>query len=182
MNISSPHSQMFYSCYIFLYQATQFRPAAIIILMVEKNDIKHWLDTAVRWCVILKTLSFNGLYIGEVRSCLDIKEKLNKTQDGEYTILVGQKHASIYCHNMTSHRPREFLTLHNQNLMDSYSEIFPRRLILPYKCPSNETKEKSCEDNHCVKLRTECNMDECIEEWNFLIFSHRIWILNMLKQ
>ena len=104
------------------------------------------------------------IYIGEVRSCLDIKEKLNMNQDGEYDVQVGHTQVSIYCHNMTSPRPREFLTLHNQNLMDSYSEIFPRRLILPYKCPENKTEKEVCVDNQCVKSRTECNKHECIEE------------------
>ena len=116
-----------------------------------------------------------------MRSCLDIKEKLNKNLDAEYDIKVGQTQVSIYCHNMTSPRPREFLTLHNQNLMDSYSEIFPRRLILPYKCPENKTEEEVCEDNQCVKTRTECSKHDCIEESNAILCIQFVLIKNIFQ-
>lgn len=44
-------------------------------------------------------------------SCRDLKHNFHYHHDGEYELSVAGKNVSIYCHNMHSHEPREYLTL-----------------------------------------------------------------------
>ena len=47
----------------------------------------------------------------------------------------------VYCHLMNTSSPKEFITLPATNMMDNYSHIFSRRLILPNICSQDEDQE-----------------------------------------
>lgn len=44
-------------------------------------------------------------------SCKKIKERKGSRRDGEYMLNIRGKNVSIYCHNMVSDVPLEYLTL-----------------------------------------------------------------------
>lgn len=44
-------------------------------------------------------------------SCTEIKPHIVEPKDGEYCLQTKTQHVKIYCHNMTSYNPREFVTL-----------------------------------------------------------------------
>lgn len=44
-------------------------------------------------------------------TCQDVQRSRRIRQDGEYTLNIKGKPVSIYCHNMTSNTPTEYLTL-----------------------------------------------------------------------
>ena len=62
------------------------------------------------------------------------------SRDGEYELEVGGEGrlVRVYCHLMNTSSPREFITLPATNMMDNYSHIFSRRLILPNICSQDE--------------------------------------------
>ncbi|XP_020280121.1 A disintegrin and metalloproteinase with thrombospondin motifs 9 isoform X3 [Pseudomyrmex gracilis] len=79
-------------------------------------------------------------------SCLEIQKRLKTTTDGEYSLLIGGRNMTIYCHGMSSAEPREYLTLpagDNEN----YAEIYDKRLKEPHTCPFNGQRNDSC---NCV--------------------------------
>ncbi|XP_065566975.1 A disintegrin and metalloproteinase with thrombospondin motifs 9-like isoform X2 [Artemia franciscana] len=77
-------------------------------------------------------------------SCLDIKERLRIRRDGEYMLHVGGKNVSIYCHDMNTSSPREFLTLINGE-RDNYSEYYDKRLRKPDNCPYDGARRDDCD-------------------------------------
>ncbi|XP_029666691.1 A disintegrin and metalloproteinase with thrombospondin motifs 9 isoform X3 [Formica exsecta] len=79
-------------------------------------------------------------------TCLEIQKRLKATTDGEYSLLIGGRNMTIYCHGMSSVEPREYLTLpagDNEN----YAEIYDKRLKNPHTCPFNGQRNDSC---NCV--------------------------------
>nr|CAD7201811.1 unnamed protein product [Timema douglasi] len=59
-------------------------------------------------------------------SCLEIQQKLNTRENREYIFNIRGRNVSIYCYNMDSNLPKEYLTLptgQNRN----YAEIYNRR-------------------------------------------------------
>ena len=58
----------------------------------------------------------------------------SSTTDGEYELEVEGRLIRVYCHLMNTSSPREFLTLPASNVLDNYSHIYSRRLILPNVC------------------------------------------------
>ena len=66
---------------------------------------------------------------------------LQTTNDGEYELVLGGKNISVYCHNMASTYPKEYITL-RANVSENYSEVYGKRLINPNTCPHNATREK----------------------------------------
>ena len=48
---------------------------------------------------------------GGYKSCLDLQQRANIKSDGEYQMMLGGKNVSIYCHQMNTTWPKEFLTL-----------------------------------------------------------------------
>ncbi|XP_065567127.1 A disintegrin and metalloproteinase with thrombospondin motifs 9-like isoform X4 [Artemia franciscana] len=77
-------------------------------------------------------------------SCLDIKERLKIRRDGEYMLHVGGKNVSIYCHDMNTSSPREFLTL-IKGERDNYSEYYDKRLRKPDSCPYDGARRDDCD-------------------------------------
>ena len=62
-----------------------------------------------------------------------------KTEDGEYLILLGGKNVSIFCHKMSTSMPKEYLSLPSGE-KENYSEVYGWRLITPNSCPNNGTR------------------------------------------
>lgn len=60
------------------------------------------------------------------QTCQEAKKRYKTTSDGEYQLLIGGKKMSIYCHNMNSREPREYLTL-IVGEEENYSEIYNKR-------------------------------------------------------
>lgn len=56
------------------------------------------------------------------KSCLEVKAAGNYL-DGEYQMLVGGLNISIYCHGLSSERPKEYLSLWEEGI----SEIYDKR-------------------------------------------------------
>ena len=67
---------------------------------------------------------------------------------------------------MKSSNPKEFVSLHNNHLMDNFSEIYPRRLIVPYKCQNATSDNEHCKEKtkKCIKKRTKCFGEDCISD------------------
>jgi hypothetical protein len=57
---------------------------------------------------------------------LDLKTKSGLTVDGEYELLAGGKNLTVYCHDMASPVPREYITL-PKGEQENYSEIYGLR-------------------------------------------------------
>ena len=66
-------------------------------------------------------------------------QSLTGAQDGEFTILLGGRNVTVYCHDMKSSAPREFLTLPTGQT-ENYSEVFGLRLVNPESCPNNGSR------------------------------------------
>ncbi|XP_033214669.1 A disintegrin and metalloproteinase with thrombospondin motifs 9 isoform X2 [Belonocnema kinseyi] len=79
-------------------------------------------------------------------SCLEIQRRLKSTRDGEYTLVIGGRNMSIYCHGMGSREPKEYLTL-PAGEKENFAEIYDKRLHNPKTCPFNGQRNDSC---HCV--------------------------------
>ena len=67
--------------------------------------------------------------------------------DGEYELLLAGKNISVYCHEMASVLPKEYITL-PRGERENYSEIYGLRLTEPGSCPYNGTRNDSCK---CVR-------------------------------
>ena len=72
-----------------------------------------------------------------------MKQKTGINNDGEYQILFAGKNVSIYCHEMNSTLPKEYLTLKSGE-SENYSEVYGKRLMQPNTCPYNGTRDESC--------------------------------------
>ena len=80
---------------------------------------------------------------GGYENCLDMKQKTGISNDGEYQILFAGKNVTIYCHEMNSTLPKEYLTLKSGE-NENYSEVYGKRLMQPNTCPFNGTRDESC--------------------------------------
>ncbi|XP_015608491.1 A disintegrin and metalloproteinase with thrombospondin motifs 20 isoform X2 [Cephus cinctus] len=76
-------------------------------------------------------------------SCADVKKRFKSARDGEYNLFVGGKKMMIYCHNMISDRPLEYLTL-PAGARENYAEIYDKKLLNPHMCPYNGQRNDSC--------------------------------------
>ncbi|CAD6233944.1 GSCOCG00007421001-RA-CDS [Cotesia congregata] len=77
-------------------------------------------------------------------TCLEAQRRLKSTKDGEYTLLIGGKNMSIYCHDMGTSEPREYLTLPAGD-RENYAEIYDKRLNDPNTCPFGGQRNDSCD-------------------------------------
>lgn len=59
-------------------------------------------------------------------TCLEAQKRFKSPSDREYTLLVGGKNMSIYCHDMSTSEPREYLTLPAGD-GENYAEIYDKR-------------------------------------------------------
>lgn len=65
-------------------------------------------------------------------------------KDEEYQILFAGKNVSIYCHDMNTTLPKEYLTLKSGET-ENYSEVYNKRLMQPNTCPNNGTRDDNCD-------------------------------------
>ncbi|XP_008209068.1 A disintegrin and metalloproteinase with thrombospondin motifs 9 [Nasonia vitripennis] len=77
-------------------------------------------------------------------SCLEVQSRLKTNIDGEYTLLVGGRYMSIYCHGMESSEPQEYLTLPTGE-RENFAEIYDKRLQDPSTCPYDGRRNDSCQ-------------------------------------
>ena len=91
---------------------------------------------------------------------------MNIKTDGEFRMNITGRPISIYCQNMSSSNPREYITLQNKNPLENFSEIYSRRLILPNKCPDSTSNNSliSCKSIDCIKDLNGCEKNVCLEE------------------
>ncbi|KAG2460176.1 ATS20 metalloproteinase, partial [Polypterus senegalus] len=76
-------------------------------------------------------------------SCSDVQMKQGFTKDGEYLLRIKGKSVQIYCAEMQSEYPKEYVTLRSGQT-DNYSEIYGYRLQNPYECPFNGSRRRDC--------------------------------------
>ncbi|XP_015176924.1 PREDICTED: A disintegrin and metalloproteinase with thrombospondin motifs 9 isoform X2 [Polistes dominula] len=77
-------------------------------------------------------------------TCVEAKKHFSTTKDGEYSLFIGGKSMSIYCYEMSTFKPREYLTLPAGD-QDNYAEIYDKRLRYSETCPYNGERNDSCE-------------------------------------
>lgn len=65
--------------------------------------------------IIFATIFWNcATALTGMRSCLDLQHQSGYAQDGEYCLDLGSSEETlvrVYCHNMSSANPEEFITL-----------------------------------------------------------------------
>ncbi|XP_071960015.1 A disintegrin and metalloproteinase with thrombospondin motifs 9-like [Antedon mediterranea] len=76
-------------------------------------------------------------------SCSEVKHLLGSTTDQHYTIRVQGKQLRVYCHQMNSNYPQEFLSLKYED--ENYSEIYSKRLLNPKSCPNQGRRDDNCQ-------------------------------------
>ncbi|XP_043084392.1 A disintegrin and metalloproteinase with thrombospondin motifs 20 [Puntigrus tetrazona] len=76
-------------------------------------------------------------------SCRELQVKGGVREDGEHYVKVRSKILQIYCAEMNSAFPKEYVTLRSgQN--DNYSEVYGYRLLNPFECPYNGSRRQDC--------------------------------------
>ncbi|PIK42415.1 putative A disintegrin and metalloproteinase with thrombospondin motifs 9, partial [Apostichopus japonicus] len=75
-------------------------------------------------------------------SCKDLQHLGNISEDGEYRLLIKGQFINIFCHQMSSTNPQEFLTLPQD--IENFSEIYSKRLLAPLQCPYKGRRNDSC--------------------------------------
>ncbi|XP_073798559.1 A disintegrin and metalloproteinase with thrombospondin motifs 20 isoform X1 [Danio rerio] len=76
-------------------------------------------------------------------SCGELQMKDGVRKDGEHHLKVQAKILQVYCADMQSSFPKEYVTLRSgQN--DNYSEVYGYRLQNPFECPYNGSRQQDC--------------------------------------
>ncbi|RXN17868.1 A disintegrin and metallo ase with thrombospondin motifs 20 [Labeo rohita] len=76
-------------------------------------------------------------------SCREVQMKGGVREDGEHFIKVRSKILQIYCAEMQSGFPKEYVTLRSGQT-DNYSEVYGYRLQNPFECPYNGSRRQDC--------------------------------------
>ncbi|KAK7117951.1 hypothetical protein R3I94_023236 [Phoxinus phoxinus] len=77
-------------------------------------------------------------------SCRQLQVKGGVRRDGEHHITVRSKILRVYCAEMHSAFPKEYVTLRSGQT-DNYSEVYGYRLQNPLECPYNGSRRQDCE-------------------------------------
>lgn len=59
-------------------------------------------------------------------TCMEMQKRFKSTRDGEYNLIIGGRNMSIYCYDMASREPKEYLTLPAGD-KENYAEIYGKR-------------------------------------------------------
>ncbi|XP_030632604.1 A disintegrin and metalloproteinase with thrombospondin motifs 9 [Chanos chanos] len=78
-------------------------------------------------------------------SCRDVQLQNHFLSDGEQILNIQGKALKIYCSEMDTDNPKEYITLMTGE-RENFSEVFGFRLMDPTQCPSNLTRREDC---HC---------------------------------
>uniref|UniRef100_G3NJ46 ADAM metallopeptidase with thrombospondin type 1 motif 20 n=1 Tax=Gasterosteus aculeatus aculeatus TaxID=481459 RepID=G3NJ46_GASAC len=77
-------------------------------------------------------------------SCRDVQMRLGVKIDGEYHLKVKSRILQIYCAEMQTDFPKEYVTLRSGQT-DNYSEVYGNRLLNPFECPFNGSRRQDCD-------------------------------------
>ncbi|XP_072291726.1 A disintegrin and metalloproteinase with thrombospondin motifs 20 isoform X1 [Eucyclogobius newberryi] len=77
-------------------------------------------------------------------SCREIQMRQGTRMDGEYYLKVKARILQIYCAEMQTDFPKEYVTLRSGQT-DNYSEVYGHRLLNPFECPYNGSRRQDCE-------------------------------------
>nr|XP_046249772.1 A disintegrin and metalloproteinase with thrombospondin motifs 20 isoform X1 [Scatophagus argus] len=77
-------------------------------------------------------------------SCREIQMRQGVKIDGEYYLKVKSRILQIYCAEMQTEFPKEYVTLRS-GLTDNYSEVYGHRLLNPFECPYNGSRRQDCD-------------------------------------
>ncbi|XP_068168609.1 A disintegrin and metalloproteinase with thrombospondin motifs 20 isoform X1 [Antennarius striatus] len=77
-------------------------------------------------------------------SCREVQVRQGVTIDGEYYLKVKSRILQIYCAEMQTDFPKEYITLHSGQT-DNYSEVYGHRLMNPFECPYNGSRRQDCD-------------------------------------
>nr|CAB3220003.1 A disintegrin and metalloproteinase with thrombospondin motifs 9 [Phallusia mammillata] len=80
-------------------------------------------------------------------SCRHLKAQQSIDKDGEYYLKIGDEMKKIYCKNMRTSHPTEYLTL-AAGALENFSEIYGYRLINADTCPNNGSRDDTCACHH----------------------------------
>ncbi|XP_012936105.1 A disintegrin and metalloproteinase with thrombospondin motifs 9 [Aplysia californica] len=104
------------------------------VICVDKNGER----TKRRFCFPLyRPITRRPCYNGHcyAKSCQEFKEMTTIRRDGDYQLKVGNQLVKIYCKDMRSKRPKEYISL-TQGPGENFSETFDKRLRRPGTCPN----------------------------------------------
>ncbi|KAG7454736.1 hypothetical protein MATL_G00262940 [Megalops atlanticus] len=76
-------------------------------------------------------------------SCRDVQVREGTGKDGEYYLRVQSRILQIYCAEMQSAFPKEYVTLRSGHT-DNFSEVYGYRLQNPFDCPFNGSRRPDC--------------------------------------
>lgn len=77
-------------------------------------------------------------------SCRDVQMQQGVRIDGEYYLKVKSRILQIYCAEMQTDFPKEYVTLRSGQT-DNYSEVYGHRLLNPFECPYNGSRRQDCD-------------------------------------
>ncbi|CAL9696915.1 unnamed protein product [Knipowitschia caucasica] len=77
-------------------------------------------------------------------SCREVQLRRSVRMDGEYYLKVKGRILQIYCAEMQTDFPKEYVTLRSGQT-DNYSEVYGHRLLNPFDCPYNGSRTLDCE-------------------------------------
>ncbi|XP_061825570.2 A disintegrin and metalloproteinase with thrombospondin motifs 20 [Nerophis lumbriciformis] len=76
-------------------------------------------------------------------SCREVQMRQGVRMDGEYYLKVKSRTLQIYCTEMETDFPKEYVTLRSGQT-DNYSEVYGYRLLNPFECPYNGSRRQDC--------------------------------------
>uniref|UniRef100_A0A4W6FLL5 ADAM metallopeptidase with thrombospondin type 1 motif 20 n=1 Tax=Lates calcarifer TaxID=8187 RepID=A0A4W6FLL5_LATCA len=76
-------------------------------------------------------------------SCREVQMRQGVRIDGEYYLKVKSRILQIYCAEMQTDFPKEYVTLRSGQT-DNYSEVYGHRLLNPFECPYNGSRRQDC--------------------------------------
>uniref|UniRef100_A0AAX7UL17 ADAM metallopeptidase with thrombospondin type 1 motif 20 n=1 Tax=Astatotilapia calliptera TaxID=8154 RepID=A0AAX7UL17_ASTCA len=77
-------------------------------------------------------------------TCREVQMRQGVRIDGEYYLKVKSRILQIYCAEMQTDFPKEYVTLRSGQT-DNYSEVYGHRLLNPFQCPYNGSRKQDCE-------------------------------------
>ncbi|KAG7523510.1 hypothetical protein JOB18_048859 [Solea senegalensis] len=77
-------------------------------------------------------------------SCREVQMRQGVRMDGEYYLKVRSRILQIYCAEMQTDFPKEYVTLRSGQT-DNFSEVYGHRLLNPFECPYNGSRRQDCD-------------------------------------
>ncbi|XP_053497011.1 A disintegrin and metalloproteinase with thrombospondin motifs 20 [Ictalurus furcatus] len=76
-------------------------------------------------------------------NCKELQMRQGIRKDGEHHLRVKSRVLHIYCAEMQTSFPKEYVTLRSGHT-DNYSEVYGYRLNNPFECPHNGSRRQDC--------------------------------------